>query len=625
MTVLGPNKGANIGSAVSFIGDFNGDGMDDIVIGADGMYNQLGGAYVLFGAPDINEIDLAHLQGDRGFHLKNIVPQHDETRKFDDDDRLAGVIVTGLGDINGDGLKDIAVASANCIFVIYGTRQQLAMPIDLSNLHRDTNIDVGFAIRSPGARVVHVGDVNGDGLNDIFVASAMSDFIASIIYGKSEQFHDDIDFTLENKKEVDGNLIYTIITKPHSSSFQHQIAGIGDINGDGLHDFAVASSDLSCTFILYGAKQMAPVINLNFVQVSRGNHGEFKAAIEHSHGFAVYGGLGPSPNFGTVINGGGDVNGDGLDDVIIGCSSCEYHENQGLAVLIYGSSLDDRDSLFFDLREGEDTPLSFRILQTTMTKEIAFVGDINHDGMDDIALVGKEKYHFGKSNNSSGSLSQKLSNGYHEGEPIILFGQREFPFYISSNEILHGNLPGLVIAGDMHHDYSGGTLDRFGHGGDFNGDGYADILVGLTTFTPYDNNLRIEAGVVQIVYGFETNLDTQRIPSSSSRILVMISPLLLMVGYVMVMACKHFRVNEFMMSHYKGGTRSKPKYQPVSTNEEDEDIEEFSVHHRDTSSELDENFPSNEVEMISVHNALPNRSFHSNHLITSMIVDREED
>ncbi len=95
---------AATGSSISPAGDFNGDGTQDLLIGADGFDNGHGRAYVVFGSNRISDIHLEKL-GSRGLILTGSAEfTSDAPGSF-------GAAVTGLGDFNGDGISDIAVGA----------------------------------------------------------------------------------------------------------------------------------------------------------------------------------------------------------------------------------------------------------------------------------------------------------------------------------------------------------------------------------------------------------------------------------------------------------------------------------------------------------------------------------
>lgn len=168
------------GEAVSFAGDINGDGFDDIVIGAyfaDINGTSSGRAFVVFGTGEGfgASFNLSNLDGDNGFII-------DGVSAFDE----LGRAVSSAGDINGDGFDDILVSAANSqtdgafsgrAYVLFGSDSGFSPSFNLSNLNGDN----GFTIigindlDAIGWSVSNAGDVNDDGVDDIIIGTLGGD------------------------------------------------------------------------------------------------------------------------------------------------------------------------------------------------------------------------------------------------------------------------------------------------------------------------------------------------------------------------------------------------------------------------------------------------------------------
>ena len=184
------------GASVAGAGDVNGDGLDDLLVGAPERGPlDAGAAYVVFGRETPENVNLGALGRD-GFRITGAAG----------DDR-AGVAVAGAGDVNGDGLDDVLVGAdladnngrsgSGSAYVVFGRRA--ADNVDLADLgEAGFRIDGAASSDGAGASVAGAGDMNGDGLDDLLVGAPgggllVSSGAAYVVFGQETSTNVDLD------------------------------------------------------------------------------------------------------------------------------------------------------------------------------------------------------------------------------------------------------------------------------------------------------------------------------------------------------------------------------------------------------------------------------------------------
>jgi microcompartment protein CcmK/EutM len=171
----GIDQGDQSGRSVSSAGDVNGDGFDDLIIGATGAApngnKQAGESYVVFGGVGVGAsgtIELSSLNGTNGFVLNGI-----DVRDF------SGQSVSSAGDVNGDGVDDLIIGARDQSYVVFG-RNLAPCPADIAPVFGTLDVnDVIAFVGSFNFGLLPVADLSppgGDGVlnvNDIiaFVTS----------------------------------------------------------------------------------------------------------------------------------------------------------------------------------------------------------------------------------------------------------------------------------------------------------------------------------------------------------------------------------------------------------------------------------------------------------------------
>jgi hypothetical protein len=279
VVIHGRNIDARAGSSVAPLGDFNGDGIDDIVLGAPGdttLFPQAGAAYVIFGTrgsfgPTI--------EGQATLSVSTLTPAQGLIIGGDQGANT-GRAVRGAGDLNGDGLPDLLILAAVAdsfganAFVVFGNTGFIGQTINGRQILNLTTLapGAGFAIKGASVSVnadravSGAGDFNGDGLSDLLFGDALRDDIgmrsgiAYLLRGTNGAFgtlqsgRDTIDLT---SLAAGRGLVFKAESAGDQLGFA--VAGVGDVNGDGKPDILLgAPADVTgsagpgSAFVIYG-------------------------------------------------------------------------------------------------------------------------------------------------------------------------------------------------------------------------------------------------------------------------------------------------------------------------------------------------------------------------------------
>jgi hypothetical protein len=158
---------------VAGAGDVNGDGRDDVIIGAGGADNHgrtSGSSYVVYGSASASTMDLASVSAAQGFRIDGA-----------NADDVSGVSVAGAGDVNGDGRDDVIIGAAfadnngrtnsGSSYVIYGSASPTNIDLASLNITQGFRIDGANAGDLSGDSVAGAGDVSSDGRDDVIVGA----------------------------------------------------------------------------------------------------------------------------------------------------------------------------------------------------------------------------------------------------------------------------------------------------------------------------------------------------------------------------------------------------------------------------------------------------------------------
>ncbi len=235
------------GISVSTAGDVNGDGFDDLIVGATGADEggtNRGAAYVVLGkasgfAPSLS---LGALDGSNGFRLAGAA----------DNDR-AGYSVSAAGDVNGDGFGDLIVGAIfasegggfrGAAYVVFGKAGGFAPSLALASLDGTNGFKLAAAADGDfaGVSVSAAGDINGDGFGDLLVGAHRADEggydrgAAYVVFGKASGFGASLPLS-----SLDGTNGFKLAGVSDYDYTGRSVSNAGDINGDGFDDLIVGA------------------------------------------------------------------------------------------------------------------------------------------------------------------------------------------------------------------------------------------------------------------------------------------------------------------------------------------------------------------------------------------------
>lgn len=482
-----------LGLSVSNVGDFNGDGFPDYIIGT-----ATGTAFIILGR-----------DGDRTAALD--LADDESTEFFSiDAGSVVELIVGAAGDINNDGLDDVVIGIPEYVpnagtanggaVVIYGTDDAQADTFPTFDISTWTVTTAGFAIDAGdntllGASVSAAGDLDGDGIDDCLIGAANAVYVITGMASTGNGARAaDVDLT----DTTDPFYLITGVTGDELGSY---VAALGDINGDGEDDVILGAPGNDRAYIVYGRATTDTPVFGDITLDTTGSAGLWHV-IE-----------GPAATeFGSNVGLAGDLNGDEAPDMFVGAYDTDVvvgsttRTSAGAVYIIWGrddgTDIGNIDAQSEDLL-GEDGII---ILGAAGSDYLGWqsdgIGDVNDDGFDDIGITAP---------------GLNPANNAKLGKVYVIYG---------STTITHMDLSdltsaeGIVITGPV-------TGAGFGYsittaGGDLNGDEIDDFIVTAPYATPSpieqgdtEGTDRVEAGLAFEFYGEAVTAET---PASSFRL-----------------------------------------------------------------------------------------------------------
>jgi hypothetical protein len=292
-----PDANGRFGQSVSDAGDVNGDGFDDIIIGAVGYPYLIGKAFIYFGGPTI-ETNPDVILSNGEYHF--------------------GGSVSKAGDVNGDGYDDVVTGVGHYVFNING---QVYIYFGGQNMNSTPDV----VIPQGGKSVSNAGDVNGDGFSDVITAGGyiyfggnVMDSIPDVIVGgypvsnagdvNNDGFDDVIVATAWPIAHiflggVNMDSVPDLIINTGVELYDFQVSDAGDVNGDGFDDVMCGNHNagpwsVGKIFIYFGGQSMDNIADVVLTGQREG----------------LYSG----EHLGYRIASIGDLNEDGYSDILAG-------------------------------------------------------------------------------------------------------------------------------------------------------------------------------------------------------------------------------------------------------------------------------------------------------------------
>ncbi|MGH7725357.1 MAG: FG-GAP-like repeat-containing protein [Candidatus Eiseniibacteriota bacterium] len=426
------------GYSVANAGDVNGDGFDDIVVGApfhldEGL--ELGAAHVFYGGP----------AGPPAAPSASLMPAI-EFSGF-------GYSVSGAGDVNGDGYADIVVGAPfysngevfeGALFLYLGSAAGISTSPAYTYESNGTTWEAGWS-------VCGIGDMDGDGYSDVALGAPF--------YGNGESSEGAV-------LVFPGRAVPATITPTPpwefdtiGMQFGYSVGSGGDLNGDGLADlviggpgYQVGPDRLGALVILFGSPQFTPVEAWTGFTGEQANSG-----------------------FGISVATGGDWQGDGYSELLMSLGTF-FTGTETISTFTYLTG-----SPFHRTALGDERLVAMGGFDLTMLGvSVSVAGDVNGDGFDDL-VAGAPDYSNVQDSEGRALLFLGAAKPFHP------FG----PFFTP--------LPDWTYESNRDDAFLG---VKVAGAGDVNGDGYADVITGARGWS----NGQEEEGAALVFHGSPSGL-----------------------------------------------------------------------------------------------------------------------
>jgi hypothetical protein len=470
--VISDQPGSHLGSAVGTAGDVNGDGFDDIIVGAphydsgqtdEGrvfVWHGSSGGLVSYGTPSNADWTAESNQAYSWFGNGGHDPGEVTTN--------VGGSVGTAGDVNGDGYDDVIVGAPyydngeeneGRAFVWYGSENGVNDDVDGDPDNAAWSVESNQQHSWFGWSLGTAGDVNGDGYSDVIIGARYYDLVWNDDRGGVFVYHG-------SGSGLSANADWMVVSDQPASWFGFAVGTAGDVNGDGFSDVIVSAriydngqENEGRVFVWYGS-----AYGLGPSNDAIGT-ADWTAESDQQHA-----------HFGSAVGTAGDVNGDGYSDVIVGALYYDLigNDDRGGVFVWYGSG------------QGLSGPASWAIDGEQSGAQLGYsvdsAGDINGDGYADV-IIGAPYYDNGQSNEGRAYVFRGSASG--------LVTQTVWMAESDRSNVQFGS----AVAG----------------AGDVNGDGFSDVLIGAPSFSDGEN----EEGAVFVWLGSKTGLGSNGDPDNA--------------------------------------------------------------------------------------------------------------
>lgn len=556
-TYKGQSSGDKAGDDVAPAGDVNGDGYDDLLIGApfhDGTAADAGRAYLILGSASPSTTDLVDA---------DLIIDGQNTSD------LLGFSLSG-GDVDNDGYSDILVGAyynddfannAGKAYVVYGQSSFSSSDYDEANDIR-TSFDGESSVDYFGIAVAANGDINGDGAADLLMGGSrynsyagsaylflgdnhtcsarisgtqdltdLNDFdhyiraeagphkFAQKLFYLGDFFGDGVDDALigahrwrASSSDPFIGAFYVVDAtfasrwmKTENGDYTFRIngetpqgefawsIGAGDVDGDGTTDFVVGAPEDNSAYVIFGDTSMS---------------GDYDIATELSGSGTLtvvkLTGRDSSGKFGRSIE-VADMNNDGNADIMIGDRIDSTYKSSAGATFFFDGSQFPTSTQTIDLSTATYPSIQYLVLEGEtagdfLGETIAYLGDVDKDGDGELAL---------------GATWHNTSSNVH-GSVYVLSQSTLSSLGMYSSAITSAGVSNydLRITGESNSDEFGLSLSG---NGDINGDGYADYVISSNTV---DGSAGTDTGAAYVFFGASDALDTSNVSAADADLII---------------------------------------------------------------------------------------------------------